>query len=274
MHRCHIKKKPQKSHFPPFPHPRLPALCLSPVCIKATPLPLILISCCPRPHPRGLNTPSFPPSILHLYSFSPAYALTVTSSVPELYSIYPCLSRSHFLSLFIIFFLHLCFEICQGEKRITKRRECDFFLTVKRKNNKGTKRKDAGIASRYYSSPVLSRSTWSTELHNVHTHFTMASTCAQNLWKVNNTALGELCFHSSPSVYVVLLCFCIDAGLKHRDKAIVKHCNGRNHISRVNNQNSLSFPHQQRQIPDNKYVLFPSLLWLTVEKKEKPGGGK
>lgn len=153
---------------------------------------------------------------------------------------------------------------------MTKRRECDFFLTVKRKNNTGTKRKGAGIASPHYSSPVLSRSTWSTELHNVHTHFTTASTCAQNLRKVTNTASGELCCHSSPSV----LCFCIDAGLKHRDEAIVKHCNGRNHISRVNNQNSLSFPHQQRQIPDNKYALFPSLLWWTVEKTEKPGGGK
>lgn len=163
MHRCHIKKAP-KVPFSSFssssssPYIDEPALSLSPVCIKATPLPLILISCCPRPPPRGLYIP-LPPflsSPIFIFSSLRAHCHLICPRVVFHISLLVLISFSF---PFYYFFLHLCFEICRGEKRVTKRRECNFFLTVKRKNNKGTKRKDAGIASPYYSSPVLNRST-------------------------------------------------------------------------------------------------------------------
>lgn len=67
--------------------------------------------------------------------------------------------RSHFLSF--LFLLRLCaFKLSSGVRRGWGKGECDFLLTARRERTKGTKGKGAGIASVYYSSPVLSRSVW------------------------------------------------------------------------------------------------------------------
>ena len=99
------------------------------------------------------------PSLVLIFSSQHFLSISITSSVPLSFPFLddPSQFWSHFLSF--LFLLRLCaFKLSSGVRRGWEKGECDFLLTARRERTKGTKGKGAGIASVYYSSPVLSRS--------------------------------------------------------------------------------------------------------------------
>lgn len=126
------------------------------VGIKATPLPLILISRWPCQPPRGLPPTFLSAPIPYIHFLRLALLSLPVSLSFSTYLIPSCTD----LFVFHFFSFRICaLKLSSGvKKRMRKRSECDSLLTARRERTKDTEGKGTGIACVYYSSPVLSRS--------------------------------------------------------------------------------------------------------------------